>query len=131
MVFGTFDVLHKGHLNFFKQARGLSKKPFLIASLARDVNVYKIKNKKPVNSEIKRLTAVKNSRLVDRAVLGAKGNYLGHVLKEKPDIIALGYDQIAYVDSLKRDIQEQKLKISVKRLKAYYPKKYKSSLLQK
>ena len=28
MVFGTFDFLHKGHLNFFKQARKLSAHPF-------------------------------------------------------------------------------------------------------
>ena len=44
MAFGTFDILHAGHLNFFKQARKLSKYPFLIVSVARDVNVKKIKN---------------------------------------------------------------------------------------
>jgi cytidyltransferase-like protein len=43
MVFGTFDFLHKGHLNFFKQARSLAKNPYLIASVARDYNVKRIK----------------------------------------------------------------------------------------
>ena len=43
MVFGTFDGLHEGHLDFFKQARQLSKNPFLIVSIARDKNVKIIK----------------------------------------------------------------------------------------
>ena len=41
MVFGTFDGLHKGHLNFFKQAKKLAQKSFLIVSIARDLNVLK------------------------------------------------------------------------------------------
>ena len=45
MVFGTFDGVHKGHINFFKQARVLSKNPYLIVSIARDKNVKKIKGK--------------------------------------------------------------------------------------
>ena len=41
MVFGTFDILHQGHLDFFKQARKLVANPFLVVSVARDVNVKK------------------------------------------------------------------------------------------
>jgi len=101
MVFGTFDVLHKGHLNFFRQARALSKKPFLTVSVARDVNVERIKGKKSKNNEKKRLEAVKKISFVNKAVLGGVKNYLTHILKEKPEIIALGYDQKAYVVGLK------------------------------
>src|SRR5882724_4489406 len=100
MVFGTFDILHEGHLNFFKQARKLVKNPYLIVSIARDVNVKKIKLKKTSHSEKQRLSFVKKSDLVDKAVLGGKTNYLKHIIKEKPNIIALGYDQVAYVDVL-------------------------------
>ena len=46
MVFGTFDGIHRGHLHFFKQARGLVKNPYLIVSVARDVNVKRIKGRK-------------------------------------------------------------------------------------
>ena len=42
MIFGTFDGLHKGHLNFFKQAKNFIQNSFLIVSIARDKNVYKI-----------------------------------------------------------------------------------------
>ena len=39
MVFGTFDGLHKGHINFFQQAVKLAKNSYLIVSIARDKNV--------------------------------------------------------------------------------------------
>jgi len=48
MVFGTFDGLHKGHLNFFWQARKLAVDSFLVVSIARDKNVIKIKGKSPL-----------------------------------------------------------------------------------
>lgn len=127
MVFGTFDILHKGHLNFFKQARRLSKNPFLIVSIARDVNVKKIKGHKPKNNERKRLAAVKLSKYADRAVLGGIKNYITHIIKQKPGIIALGYDQKAYTKNLKRDLTKRGLNVKIKRLKAFKPTIYKSS----
>ncbi|HEY4500387.1 MAG TPA: adenylyltransferase/cytidyltransferase family protein, partial [Candidatus Paceibacterota bacterium] len=44
MVFGTFDILHPGHLYFLRAAKKLGD--YLIVSLARDVNVRKIKGRK-------------------------------------------------------------------------------------
>jgi FAD synthetase len=129
MVFGTFDGLHKGHENFFKQARKLSKNPFLIVSVARDVNVKKIKGKKPLNSEKARLRFVKTSRFVNKAVLGGLKNHLTHILKEKPQIVGLGYDQKAYVKELKRDIKSGKLNLKLVRLKPYKPQLLKSSII--
>ncbi len=129
MVFGTFDILHKGHLNFFKQARGLSNNPFLIVSVARDRNVKKIKGHKPANSEQTRLKFVALSDLVNKAVLGGVKNHLPHILKAKPSIIALGYDQTVYVKNLKQDLTKAGLNVKVKRLKAFKPHLYKSSKL--
>lgn len=131
MVFGTFDILHKGHLNFFKQARALAKNPFLIVSIARDTNVKKIKGQKPMLSQYQRLADVETCRLVDRGVLGGANAYLPHIIKEHPSIIALGYDQTAYVDNLKRDLGKAGVKVIIRRLKAYKPKIYKSSLYKR
>jgi len=131
MVFGTFDGVHKGHLNFFKQAKKLSKKSFLIASIARDVNVIKIKGKKPKFSEKERLILVKENRLIDRVILAGKNKYLLHILKEKPDIIALGYDQKAYVRELKNDLKNRSISIKIVRLKPYKKEVYKNHLLKK
>jgi FAD synthetase len=131
MVFGTFDVLHPGHLNFFKQARKLAKRPFLIVSVARDANVKKIKSKDPLFNERKRLALVKKTPGVDKAVLSASTDYLGHILKHKPDIIALGYDQKAYTHRLRLDLWQRGFEPKIVRLKAFHPKKHKSSIYKR
>lgn len=131
MVFGTFDGFHKGHLNFLKQAKNFTKNSFLIVSIARDKNVLKIKGHKPELKELERLKLIKKCGLVDKTVLAGKTNYLSHILKERPDIIALGYDQKAYVDDLKKDVRVKNLKIKIIRLKPYKQKIYKTHLLKK
>ena len=131
MVFGTFDVLHKGHLNFFKQARNLAKKPYLVVSVARDSNVKRIKGKAPFLKEAQRKLALFKNRLVDKVVLGGKTNFLTHIKKEKPEVIALGYDQTAYVKDLKKAIKKEVLTTRIFRLKPFKPKIYKSSLFKK
>ena len=131
MVFGTFDGLHKGHIDFFKQAKNFTKNSFLIVSIGRDVNVLRVKGHRPDLSESKRLALVKKCKFVDKAVLAGKTNYLKHILKEGPDVIALGYDQKAYVLNLKKDIKNKNLKIKVIRLKPYKQDIYKSHLLKK
>ena len=130
MVFGTFDILHKGHLNFFKQARGLAKNPYLIVSVARDINVKKIKGNNPTIPEKKRLKTIKDNPLVDKAVLGGLKSYLPHILKANPSIIALGYDQTSYVKNLKIALKKAGLDVTLGRLKAFKPKIYKSSLFK-
>ncbi len=131
MVFGTFDGLHKGHENFFWQARGLAKDSFLIVSIARDRNVKKIKGKPPVFSEKKRAALVRKSKLVGKVVLAGIKNHILHILKEKPDIIALGYDQTHYVKGLKKDLKNKGLSVKIVRLKPYKEHIYKNHLLRR
>lgn len=130
MVFGTFDGLHLGHINFFKQAKSLSTNIFLIVSIARDKNVIKIKKSRPFFHEKQRFDLVSKCKFVDKVVLSGISNYLRHILREKPDIIALGYDQIHYVKNLKRDLKKNNLNIKILRLKPYKEKIYKNSLLK-
>lgn len=130
MIFGTFDGLHKGHLDFFKQARQLAVKPFLIVSIARDKNVQKIKEKLPDLNEQKRLFLVKNHSLVDKVVLSGIKDHIPHILKERPDIIALGYDQKAYVENLKKDLKNKGLIVKIVRLKPYKAYIFKNNLLK-
>lgn len=119
MVFGTFDYLHPGHLNFFKQARELAGNPWLIVSVARDSNVQKIKKSKPENTEKERLELISNCKLVDEAVLGGKNDYIGHIVKHKPLIIALGHDQIAYTQHLAELLAKKNISVKIVRLKPY------------
>lgn len=107
----------------------MDKNPFLVVSVARGINVKKIKGKRPMFTEKKRLVAIKKCKLVDKAVLGGLKNYLPHILKQAPGIIALGYDQRAYVNKLKDLLKKRGLKVKIVKLKAFYPKIYKSSLI--
>ncbi|MCH9030625.1 MAG: adenylyltransferase/cytidyltransferase family protein [Bacteroidetes bacterium] len=52
MIFGTFDILHKGHLNLFDQAK--KHGDFLIAVIARDKTVVKVKDREPKHNEKER-----------------------------------------------------------------------------
>jgi len=137
MVFGTFDGLHRGHLHFFKQAKNLVKKnlkSFLIVSVARDVNVAAIKGALPHRGERERMNLIKKliikSKRADKVVLSGIKNYLPHILKEKPDIIALGYDQSAYVQNLKKDLKSKGILVKIVRLKPYKKEIYKNRLLR-
>lgn len=130
MVFGTFDILHRGHINFFKQARALAENPYLIASIARDRNVERIKGQRPWHSQKERFEVVEASKFVDKAVLGDEQNYLDHIVLEAPQIIALGYDQHYYTSNLEENLKKRGLCVIIKRLKPYKDNIYKSSLLK-
>ena len=129
MVYGTFDILHPGHLNFLRQAKRLGD--FLIVSVSRDVNAKKFKGYYPVFGEKERLAIVSSLKYVDQAVLGGRSHYLAHTLKLKPDIVALGYDQRAYERHLRADIKSGKLKARLVRLAPYQSGKYKSTRYKK
>ena len=137
MAFGTFDMVHEGHKHFFQQARDLAKtvhaqaQAHLIVSLARDVNVKRIKGKPPRNSERKRLLEVKKQAGVDRVVLGSIDDYIAHIVQKQPDIIALGYDQKAYTQGLRPALRKAGWDCQVVRLKAYKPRTFKTSRLLK
>ncbi|MEK7133802.1 MAG: adenylyltransferase/cytidyltransferase family protein [Patescibacteria group bacterium] len=130
MVFGTFDMVHEGHADLFRQARSLAEDPHLIVSVARDSSVVRVKGAMPKHGEVERLAIVQNSALVDETVLGDEVGYLAHILAANPDIIALGYDQEGeYVESLQRDLGNADLSTKVVRLEAYQPDKFKTSKL--
>lgn len=129
LVFGTFDVLHPGHINFFTQARKLAKNSVLIVSVARGKNVEKIKGKNPLYSENERLKKIKKAGLADKVVLGAVKDYLGHIAALKPQVIALGYDQKAYTRGLKSKLKKIGLRVKIARLKPFFAHRYKTSLM--
>lgn len=131
MVFGTFDMIHPGHEDFFKQARQLAEPCTLIVSIARDSNVARIKNKLPRHNEQQRLKLVEQTGLADQVILGSETNYLEHIIAQKPDFIALGYDQQAYTERLAEDLKAAGLtQTKIVRLKPFFPEKYKTSLLR-
>lgn len=129
MVFGAFDGLHPGHLYFFKQAKKFGD--YLIVSVGTDKNVQKIKGKKPLFNEGERVELVRQLRIVDKAIIGAKNDFFGHIKEYSPDVICLGYDQWASESEVKKGLDEVGLgKVEVKRLSPYQEKRAKSTIIK-
>ena len=130
MVFGTFDIIHPGHEDLFKQARSLAEDPHLIVSVGRDEVEERIKGFRPRNSEEVRRAVLALHPLVDEAIVGDTEGYMEHINMARPDVIALGYDQRGeYVDTLERDLATAGLHTKIVRLEAHKPEEYKTSKL--
>ena len=128
LVFGTFDVLHPGHLNFFKQAKVLGDQ--LCVAIARDKTVKDVKQHHPTQKEQQRLQQIQNCEDVDQAVLGYYDDKYRIIQEIKPAIIALGYDQTHFVDNLELELKKRKLNCDIVRLKPFHPEIYKSSIIK-
>jgi len=130
MVFGTFDIFHKGHISFLKQAR--KQGDYLAVVIARDETVKKVKGKYPQNNEEKRLEKVRSSFLADEVVLGSLEDKYLVIKKYQPDVICLGYDQKFFIDDLRLELDKTGLiKTEIIKLRSYHPEIYKSSKLRK
>ncbi|MBW6440918.1 adenylyltransferase/cytidyltransferase family protein [Patescibacteria group bacterium] len=128
MVFGTFDILHKGHEDFFRQARKLGE--YLIVIVARDKNVLKIKGKLPRNGEIVRQRKIVESKLADEVAIGSIEDRYKIIQEFKPNVICLGYDQKVSERELREKLIEFGLaKTKIIRLDSFFPEIYKSSKL--
>lgn len=129
MVFGAFDGLHPGHLNFFKQAKRYGD--FLIVSVGTNENVQAIKGKAPLFNQQERVVLIKNLKIVDLVVRGVAENYYRAIKKYRPDVICLGYDQWATEDEVKAGLEGVGLlRTKVIRLKPYQADRSKSTYLK-
>ncbi len=129
MVFGTFDIFHPGHESFLRQAGKLGD--FLIVVIARDATVLKVKKRRPLNSENKRLKTIIETGLADKVLLGSLSDKYAVIKKYKPDVICLGYDQKFFVDDLREKLNEFGLqKTMVEKMKPFKADIYKSSKLR-
>ena len=92
MVSGCYDLLHGGHIAFFKTAAAYGD---LYVCVGRDENLKLLKGEKPVFSEDERLYIVKSIRYVRDAFLGSgKGilDFEPEMIKLKPDIFIVNSD---------------------------------------
>ena len=128
MVFGTFDILHPGHINFLEQAKKYGN--YLIVVLARDENVKKIKGFFPRLDERARKKIVEALEMTDKVIYGDKKDYFKKIAENKPDIICLGYDQ-KIPNNFKEELKKRGVVTKIIRMKAYKPKRYKSSIIIK
>ena len=115
---GVFDLLHLGHVKFLEEAKKAGGKDAeLIVIIARDSTVEKNKGRRPIMSENQRRALVESLKVVDEAVLGFEQFDLGDVIElVKPDVIALGYDQMDMEKGVKAYVKTHGLSIKVIRI---------------
>ncbi|NLF77630.1 MAG: adenylyltransferase/cytidyltransferase family protein [Chloroflexi bacterium] len=92
MVSGCFDLLHSGHIAFFKEAAAYGD---LYVALGSDKTVFDLKGRLPVNSEEERLFMVKAVGYVTDAFI-SRGSGLMDFVEEfkalQPDIFIVNED---------------------------------------
>lgn len=125
IMFGVFDGLHDGHLNMIDQAYEIADK--IVVVLATDENCIKAKGQAPKLTAEKRRKAIKP--YVDKAIIGHPSDFLFYLVKEKPDIIFLGYDQSAHIDIVGKYLKDNDG--TILRLSSYKPEVNKSHILNK
>lgn len=89
MAQGVFDILHPGHLHYFKESKELGDE--LVVVIARDSRVKEKKNL--YFDEKERRKMVEALKPVDKAILGSEGDIYSTVKDIDPEVITLGYDQ--------------------------------------
>ena len=99
---GVFDVQHPGHLYFLHRAGELGDG--LVVVVTSD-KTARAQGKSPQLAEGDRLQAVRALPCVDDAIIGDPGMELASVLRVKPDLIAIGYDQFQDVESLRDELR--------------------------
>ena len=128
MCFGTFDLVHLGHIAYFQEAKKYGD--YLIVVVARDVT-KKEQGKETIFSEEERRELIQNLAIVDEAVLGYPDNHLKIILQKKPDVICLGYDHNIKEPELRRKLEVLGLRPQVVRITSYLPAKYKSGKIKR
>jgi len=126
MAFGTFDYLHRGHLNYFQQAKEYADELYVV--VARDETVKRVKNETPSHSEDERLRKVQALPIVHKALLGNLDDPYLVIRDINPQVICLGYDQRSFTDGLAPALTRLKLHPKIVRLSPYHPERYKSTL---
>ena len=86
LVGGVFDCLHIGHIRFLEAARALGDSLTVVVA-------YRNQKRESIHTLEQRICLVGSLSMVDRAIGGDPSDMFATVLREKPDIIALGYDQ--------------------------------------
>lgn len=129
IVFGTFDIVHMGHIHMFKQAREYGD--YLVAVIARDVNVEKIKGIGSLHTEKERAAFLTYIQLIDEVCLGGFVDPYKVLKEQRPDVVALGYDQKIFVDRLEEALTNFGIEAQIVRLSPYSEERFKSSKIKK
>ena len=114
MATGVFDLLHAGHLYFLAEAKRLGDE--LVVVVARDQTARRLKHEPYVPEQLRR-EMVEALKPVDRAVLGSTTDIYETVVSVRPDLIALGYNQIWNENEIVQECARRGVPVRVARIR--------------
>lgn len=126
ICFGTFDLLHLGHLHYFQQAKQYGN--HLTVVIARDKTKEK-QGKSIIFSEEERKELLDHLTIVDEVVLGYYDDHFKIIQEINPDVLCLGYDHDE--NKVKQKLLELGIKAEIKSISPYKEKKHKSTHIRK
>jgi cytidyltransferase-like protein len=116
---GVFDIIHPGHIHTLRAAKALGN--VLVVVIATDKTAQKMKNRIPLHNMELRKDLVRSLSMVDYAVVGYEGDIFKSVEIIKPNIIALGYDQVHQEKFIVDGCKKIGISVSIARLQSPIP----------
>ena len=126
---GVFDIIHPGHIHTLNEAKKLGD--FLVVVIATDKTVIKMKKREPLHDAQARQELVSSLSMVDLCIIGDEEDIFKTVDLIKPQIIALGYDQIHQEKFISEGCSNLILNVTVARLESPIPKTSSSGIKEK
>ena len=125
---GVFDIIHPGHIYTLNAAKELGD--VLVVVVATDNTAVKMKKRRPLHSQEQRQELVNSLSMVDLCLIGQEDDIFKTVNHVKPQIIALGYDQVHQEKFITEGCKKIELDAKVARLQSPIPESS-SSKIQK
>jgi glycerol-3-phosphate cytidylyltransferase/FAD synthetase len=125
---GVFDIIHPGHIHTLKAAKDLGD--VLVVAIATDKTAEKMKKRLPLHTQDQRKMLVDALSIVDVGIVGNEENLFKTVDLIRPQIIALGYDQVHQEKFIIEGCKKINLNVTVARLQSPIPE-VSSSIIEK
>ncbi len=125
---GVFDIIHPGHVHTLNAAKDLGD--ILIVVIATDKTAQRMKKRSPLHTQEQRKMLVDSLSVVDLGIVGHEEDIFKTVDLIRPQIIALGYDQVHQEKSILEGCRKINLEAEVARLQSPIPE-MSSSIIEK
>ena len=123
---GVFDIIHPGHISTLNAAKALGD--VLVVVVATDNTAVKMKKRRPIHSQEQRQELVNSLAVVDLCLIGQENDIFKTVNLVKPQIIALGYDQVHQEQFITEGCKKIQLDAKVARLQSPIPESSSSKI---
>jgi len=123
---GVFDIIHPGHIYTLNAAKALGD--VLVVVVATDNTSEKMKKRRPLHTQEQRQELVNSLSMVDLCLVGQEDDIFKTVDLVRPQIIALGYDQIHQEKFITDGCKRIKLDAKVARLQSPIPESSSSKI---